>query len=98
VGGWGGGRRTTTDTDLASGSSKVSRFSQRVAMIDSYLFGYFRKMSLITTMASCNNILVVNNDLELGYPSSYSHNTYFFDNLQMCLISWSICPWQDYTA
>ncbi len=59
------GRRTTTDTDLASGSSKVSRFSQRVAMIDSNLFGYLRKMSMITTMASCNNILVVNNDLEL---------------------------------
>lgn len=39
-------------TNLASGSSKVSRFSQRVAMMDSYLFGYLRKMSLMTTMAS----------------------------------------------
>jgi len=37
---------------LASGSSRVSRFSQRVAMIDSYLFGYFLKMSLMTTIAS----------------------------------------------
>lgn len=72
---------------LASGSSSVSKLSQRVAMIDSYLmqprecqirnflqcynmdgndkmadtnralftymFGYLRKMSLITTIASC---------------------------------------------
>ena len=38
---------------LASGSSKVSRFSHRVEMMLSYLLGYLRKMSLITTMASC---------------------------------------------
>jgi len=37
----------------ASGSSRVSRFSQSVAMMDSYLLGYFLKMSLMTTTASC---------------------------------------------
>jgi len=36
---------TTLDTNLASGSSRVSRFSQSVDMILSYLFGYFRKIS-----------------------------------------------------
>ena len=38
---------------LASGSSRVSRFSHNVAMMLSYLLGYFRNMSLITTTASC---------------------------------------------
>mmetsp|Transcript_37501 Transcript_37501/g.99212 ORF Transcript_37501/g.99212 Transcript_37501/m.99212 type:complete len:260 (+) Transcript_37501:586-1365(+) len=38
---------------LASGSSRLSRFSQRSAIMTSYLPGYFRKMSLITTTASC---------------------------------------------
>ena len=32
-------------THLASGSSRESRFSQRVEMIRSYWFGYLRKMS-----------------------------------------------------
>jgi len=33
--------------NLASGSSRVSRFSQSVDMMLSYLFGYFRKISYI---------------------------------------------------
>ena len=37
---------------LASGSSRVSRFSHRVEMMLSYLFGYFLKMSLMTMTAS----------------------------------------------
>mmetsp|Transcript_31161 Transcript_31161/g.87771 ORF Transcript_31161/g.87771 Transcript_31161/m.87771 type:complete len:353 (-) Transcript_31161:1341-2399(-) len=37
---------------LASGSSRLSRFSQRSEMMISYLPGYFLKMSLITTIAS----------------------------------------------
>jgi len=36
---------TMLDANLASGSSRVSRFSQSVDMILSYLFGYFRKIS-----------------------------------------------------
>jgi hypothetical protein len=38
---------------LASGSSRVSKFSQSVEIILSYLLGYLRNISLITTMASC---------------------------------------------
>ena len=38
---------------FASGSSSVSRFSQRVPMIDSYRLGNLRKMSLMTMTASC---------------------------------------------
>ena len=37
--------KQTLSTDLASGSSNVSRFSHRVAMMLSYLLGYLRKMS-----------------------------------------------------
>lgn len=40
------------DAYLASGSSNVSKFSQRVDIILSYLLGYFLKMSFITTIAS----------------------------------------------
>ena len=39
---------------LASGSSRESRFSHSVDMILSYLFGYLRKMSFKTTIASCS--------------------------------------------
>jgi hypothetical protein len=38
---------------FAAGSSKVSRFSHRVEMTDSYWSGYLRKMSLVTMIASC---------------------------------------------
>ena len=38
---------------LASGSSSVSSESHSTPMTPSYWFGYLRKMSLITTMASC---------------------------------------------
>ena len=44
---------------LASGSSRVSRFSQSVAMMLSYLFGYFRNMSLMTTTASYSTASII---------------------------------------
>ena len=37
------------DPDLASGSSRESRFSQRVEMMLSYWLGYLRKMSYTHT-------------------------------------------------
>ena len=40
---------------MASGSSKVSRFSHSVAMMLWYLLGYLRNISLITTTASCSS-------------------------------------------
>jgi len=40
----------TLVTDRASGSSKVSRFSQSVDIMLSYLLGYFRKISYTCTM------------------------------------------------
>ncbi len=40
------------NSNLASGSSRESRFSQSVEMMLSYLLGYFLKMSFITTTAS----------------------------------------------
>ncbi len=40
------------NSNLASGSSRESRFSQSVEMMLSYLLGYFLKISFITTTAS----------------------------------------------
>jgi hypothetical protein len=49
-----GGRASTEgETSGACSESGDSRFSQRVPMTDSYLLGYLRKTSLMTTMASC---------------------------------------------
>ena len=44
---------------LASGSSKISRLSHRIGIIFSYLSGYLRKISLITTMASCTTYVTL---------------------------------------
>ena len=44
---------------LASGSSRVSKFSHRVAMMLSYLLGYFRNMSLMTTTASYSRVSII---------------------------------------
>jgi hypothetical protein len=44
---------------FASGSSNRSRFSHRMGMIFSYWSGNLRKMSLMTTMASCTTYVTL---------------------------------------
>lgn len=44
---------------FASGSSNRSRFSHRMGMIFSYRSGNLRKMSLMTTMASCTTYVTL---------------------------------------
>ncbi len=53
------------DTNLASGSSSVSRFSHSVEMMLSYLFGYFLKISckqIHTALRNGNHLLILITD------------------------------------
>ena len=57
---------------FASADSRPSRFSQRMPITDSYLFGYFRKMSLITTIDSCTTYdTCTRNDL-ISYRNTHN--------------------------
>ena len=73
-------------TNLASGSSKVSRFSHSVDIILSYLFGYFLKISY--TCALIQNLLTTKYTLNISFNNLIIIITYASMASEQVSIRW----------